>query len=102
MKISVKKRLEKELLGERLLNEYSYLEDTGESDDGMRRGFSYNVYVKEYGNIKDEVKNADGSYTYEYLAKKSYDGEDRTLEPGKREYDLEEVVRQLMFKYGIN
>lgn len=102
MKISVKKRLEKELLGERLLNEYSYLEDTGESDDGMRRGFSYKVYVKEYGNIKDEVKNADGSYTYEYLAKKSYDGEDRTLEPGKREYDLEEVVRQLMFKYGIN
>lgn len=68
----------------------------------MRRGFSYKVYVKEYGNIKDEVKNADGSYTYEYLAKKSYDGEDRILEPGKREYDLEEVVRQLMFKYGIN
>lgn len=103
MKITTSKRLDPSLLGERVLREYSYRDSTGESNDGMRRGYSYTVHCKVFGTIENETRNQDGTYTYEYssrVANDDYGG--GTRKPSESEYDLKEMVEELLFTYNIH
>lgn len=60
-----------------------YLESTGGSDDGMRRSYSYTVYVTNSFFFENEKKEKDG-YSYDMRVVKSEDGcddYDRTETP---------------------
>lgn len=103
MKITTSKRLEPSLLGERVLKEYSYSNSVGESNDGMRRGYSYKVRCKAFGTLENEIRNEDGTYTYDYLSRVENDnngGGQRN--PSESEYDLKEMVQELLFTYNIH
>lgn len=103
MKITMSKKLDPSLLGERLLREYSYTDSTGESNDEMRRGLTYKVHCKVFGTIENETRNQDGTYTYDYssrIANDSNGGGSR--KPSKSEYDIKEMVQELLFTYNIH
>ena len=103
MKITTSKKLDSSLLGERVLREYSYTDSTGESNDGMRRGYTYTVHCKVWGTIENEIRNPDGTYTYDYLSRVTnddYGGGPR--KPNESEYDLKEMVQELLFTYNIH
>lgn len=103
MKITTVKKLDSSLLGERVLREYSYTDSTGESNDGMRRGYTYTVHCKVWGTIENETRNPDGTYTYEYSSRVTnddYGGGPR--KPSESEYDLKEMVQELLFTYNIH
>lgn len=103
MKITTSKKLDSSLLGERVIREYSYTDSTGESNDGMRRGYTYTVHCKVWGTIENETKNPDGTYTYEYSSRVTnddYGGGPR--KPEESEYDLKYMVEELLFKYNIH
>lgn len=103
MKITTSKKLDSSLLGERILREYSYRDSTGESDDGMRRGYTYTVHCKVWGTIENETRNPDGTYTYDYSSRVTnddYGGGPR--KPSESEYDLKEMVQELLFTYNIH
>ena len=89
MKITTLKKLDPSLLGERKLREYSYDESTGESNDGMRREYTYTIHCKIFGTIENETRNQDGTYTYDYSSRvdsEVYSGE--TRKHSESEYDL--------------
>lgn len=69
MKFTTSKKIDSSLLGERVIREYSYTDSTGESNDGMRRGYSYTVRCKVFGTIENETRNEDGTYTYDYSSR---------------------------------
>ena len=103
MKITTAKKLNPSLLGERVLREYSYTDSTGESNDGMRRGYTYTVHCKVWGTIENETRNPDGSYTYDYSSRVTnddYGGGPR--KPSESKYDLKEMVQELLFTYNIH
>ena len=103
MKITTSKKLDSSLLGERVLREYSYTDSTGESNDGMRRGYTYTVHCKVWGTIENETRNPDGTYTYEYSSRVTnddYGGGPR--KPSESEYDLKEMSQELLFIYNIH
>lgn len=105
MKFTTSKKIDDSLIGERLLREYSYTDSTGESNDGMRRGFSYCVNCKLYGIVENEIRNEDGTYTYDYSSRVIKDQDqygDGFKKPDISEYDLKEMVKELMFQYNIN
>ena len=103
MKITTSRKLDPSLLGERVIREYSYTDSTGESNDGMRRGYSYTVHCKVWGTIENETRNPDGTYTYDYSSRVTnddYGGGPR--KPAESEYDLKNMVEELLFKYNIH
>lgn len=103
MKITTAKKLDPSLLGERVLREYSYTDSIGESNDGMRRGYTYTVHCKVFGTIENETRNQDGTYTYDYssrVANDDYGGGPR--KPNESKYDLKEMVQELLFTYNIH
>lgn len=103
MKITTSRKLDSSLLGERVIREYSYTDSTGESNDGMRRGYTYTVRCKVWGKIENETKNPDGTYTYDYSSRvtnDNYGGGPR--KPEESEYDLKYMVEELLFKYNIH
>lgn len=103
MKITTAKKLNPSLLGERVLREYSYTDSTGESNDGMRREYTYTVHCKVWGTIENETRNPDGSYTYDYSSRVTnddYGGGPR--KPSESKYDLKEMVQELLFTYNIH
>lgn len=103
MKITTSKKLDSSLLGERVLRKYSYTSFTGESNDGMRRGYNYTVHCKVLGKIENETRNPDGTYTYDYLSRvvnDDYGGGPRN--PSESNYDLKEMVQELLFTYNIH
>ena len=103
MKIITSKKLDPSLLGERILREYSYRDFTGESNDGMRRGYSYTVNYKVFGTIDNETRNQDGTYNYEYSSRVANDNYGGGLrKPSESEYDLKEMVQELLFTYNIH
>lgn len=106
MKITTSKKLDPTLLGERVLKEYSYHDSTGESNDGMRREYTYEVHCKVLGTIENEVRNQDGTYTYEYSSRVTYNNNiskpsESQKKPSESEYDLKEMVEELLFIYNI-
>lgn len=105
MKFTVSTKLDSSLLGERMINEYSYQDSISESNDGMRRGLSFNVHCKVFGNIKNETKNEDGTYTYEYISIQKNENNqysDGIRNPKESKLDLEAIIEELMFKYNIH
>lgn len=105
MRITTSKKLDPSILGERKLSEYSYKDFTGESNDGMRRGYSYTVYCKVFGTIENETKNQDGTYTYEYSSRIEKDRDqygDGIRKPSDSEFDLNEMIQELLFTYNIH
>lgn len=105
MKITTSRKLDPSLLGERVIREYSYTDSTGESNDGMRRGYSYTVRCKEFGTIENETKNEDGTYTYDYSSRVMKDHDqygDGYKKPSESKYDLKEMVQELLFTYNIH
>lgn len=104
MKFTVSTKLDSALLGERMINEYSFKDSIGESNDGMRRGFNYTVHCKVFGNIKNEIRNEDGTYTYEYISKvkSNHQYGDGIRNPKESKFDLEAMIEELMFKYNIH
>lgn len=103
MKIITKKPIRKELIGERKIGEYSYKEETGESNDGMRRSYTYTVHCTVYGTIENEIKNIDGTYTYEYSSRVDSDHYRSTIRnPEQSKSDLKEMIEELLFKYNIH
>ena len=105
MKFTISTKLDPLLLGERKINEYSYKDSTGESDDGMRKSFNYIVHCQVIGNITNEVKNEDGTYTYEYISKVKSDHNqcgDGIRDPKKSEFNLKAIIEELMFQYNIH
>lgn len=105
MKITTSKKLDSSLLGERVIIVYSYTDSTGESNDGMRRGYSYTVHCKVWGTIENEIKNPDGTYTYEYSSRVTKDHDqygDGYRKPNESKYDLQDMVEELLFKYNIH
>lgn len=103
MKITTLKKLDPSLLGERKLREYSYDESTGKSNDGMRREYTYTIHCKIFGTIENETRNQDGTYTYDYSSRvdnEGYSGE--TRKPSESEYDLKEMIQELLFTYNIH
>ena len=103
MKITTSKKIDSSLLGERVIREYSYTDSTGESNDGMRRGYSYTVHCKVFGTIENETRNLDGTYTYDYSSRVTnddYGGGAR--KPSESKYDLKEMVQELLFTYNIH
>ena len=105
MKITTSKKLDSSLLGERVIRAYSYIDSTGESNDGMRRGHTYTVDCKVFGTIENETKNEDGTYTYDYSLRVMKDHDqygDGYKKPSESKYDLEEMVQELLFTYNIH
>ena len=102
VKFTVSNRLNPSLLGERKIDEYSFKDSTGESNDGMRRSFTYIVHCKIFGNITDEIKNEDGTYTYNYISKAQSEYGDAIRNPKESEMDLKTMVEELMFQYNIH
>ena len=103
MKITTSKKLDPSILGERVIREYSYTDSTGESNDGMRRGYTYTVHCKVWGTIENETRNPDGTYTYDYSSRVTnddYGGGPR--KPSESKYDLKEMVQELLFTYNIH
>ena len=105
MKITTSRKLDPSLLGERVIREYSYTDSTGESNDGMRRGYRYTVRCKVFGTIENETKNEDGTYTYDYSSRVMKDHDqygDGYKKPSESKYDLKEMVQELLFTYNIH
>lgn len=105
MKFTTSKKLDSSLLGERVIREYSYTDSTGESNDGMRMGYTYTVHCNVWGTIENETKNPDGTYTYAYSSRvtKDYDQYgDGYRKPNESKYDLQNMVEELLFKYNIH
>lgn len=105
MKFTTSKKIDSALLGERVIREYSYTDSTGGSNDDMRRGYSYTVHCKIYGTIENETENEDGTYTYDYssrVEKDDYQYGDGYRNPSESEYDLNEMVKELLFQYNIH
>ena len=105
MKITTLKRIDPSLLGERLLREYSYDWDTGPSEDGMRRGITYTVNCKVYGNLENEIINEDGTYSYDYSSKVLNDHYSKSgdiRDPLKYKHELQTMVEELLFMYNIH
>lgn len=103
MKFTTSKKIDSSLLGERVIREYSYTDSTGESNDGMRRGYTYTVHGKVWGMIENETKNPDGTYTYDYSSRVTNDGYGGgPRKPEESEYDLKNMVEELLFKYNIH
>ena len=103
MKITISKKLDPSLLGRRVLREYSYTDIQGESDDGMRGGYTYTVHAKNLGKMENETRNPDGTYTYDYssiVSRGVYNDYERN--PSKSEYDLEEMIQELFLQYNIH
>lgn len=102
MKFTVSNRLNPSLLGERKIDEYSFKDSTGESNDGMRRSFTYTVHCKIFGNITNEIKNEDGTYTYDYISRAQSEYGDTIRNPKESKMDLKTMVEELMFQYNIH
>lgn len=105
MKFTTSKKIDSSLLGERVIREYSYTDSTGESNDGMRRGYSYTVRCKVFGTIENETRNEDGTYTYDYSSRVMKDHDqygDGYRKPSESKYDLSEMVQELLFTYNIH
>ena len=103
MKIITKTPINKNLIGERQIGSYSYIADTGESEDGMRRGLTYTVICEKYGNLEMEQKNPDGTYTYNYTSYiKSSENATRIRKPEESNQDLREMSEELIFEYNIH
>ncbi|MBQ2938431.1 MAG: hypothetical protein IJE05_06120 [Clostridia bacterium] len=103
MKIITKTPINKELIGERQIGSYSYKESTGESNDGMRRGLTYTVICKKYGNLEMEQKNSDGTYTYNYTSYiKSSENTTKIRKPEESNDDLRKMTEELIFEYNIH
>lgn len=105
MKITTDKKIDTSFLGERLIREYSYEDSTGESNDGMRRGYSYTVNCKVYGNISNETINEDGTYSYDYISRIEKDHDQYGTgerNPELSSQDLSEMTSELLFRYNIH
>ena len=103
MKFTTSKKLDQSLLGKRSIGKYSYTSFVGDSNDGMRRGYSYTANCTVYGTIENETQNPDGTYTYDYSSRVvGDDGSGGPREPEKSKYDLENMIEELLFKYNIH
>ena len=103
MKIITKKSINQELLGEREINTYSYNDETGESNDGMRSSLAYTVHCKVYGILENEQKNSDGTYSYDYNSRiTTSENQTRMKEPQKSEDEFNQMIEELIFKYNIH
>ena len=103
MKITTSKQINPYLLGKRLIGEYTYSDYEPESNDGMRRGGTHTVHCDVYGTLENEIKNDDGTYSYEYtsqVTENNYSKEPR--KPDISEHDLKEMVYELIFFYNIH
>ncbi len=103
MKITVLKKLDPTLLGERVIDRYTGDGSVGESSDGMMRGTSLSFKGEIYGTIENETQNADGTYTYDYSSKdRNQYGEEYIRNPNEDKYHLNLMIEELLFKYGIH
>jgi len=103
MKFTTSKKLDPSLLGERTIKEYSYTNSTGESNDGRRSEYRYIVHCKVFGTIENEIRNQDGTYTYEYSSRVANDDDGGGLRnPNESQYDLKEMLQELLFTYNIH
>lgn len=96
MKFTTKKRLDESLIGKKVLKKNLIVDGGGESADGMRFTSSTAASYIDYGNIENEVKNPDGTYTYDYtsVTEKEY--------PSNRfDHDSSEMIKELLFDYNI-
>ena len=103
MKITTAKKIDSYLLGGRTLKKFSYTDIEGESNDGMRGGYTYTVHGENWGKMENETRNQDGTYTYDYLSvvdKYGYGSEPR--KPGESKYDLKEMIQELLVYYNIH
>ncbi len=103
MKITTAKKIDSYLLGGRTLKKFSYTDIEGESNDGMRGGYTYTVHGEILGKMENETRNQDGTYTYDYssvVTKYGRGSEPRN--PSESEYDLKEMIQELLVEYNIH
>ena len=103
MKITTAKKIDSYLLGGRTLKKFSYTDIEGESNDGMRGGYTYTVHGEIFGKMENETRNQDGTYTYDYssvVTKYGRGSEPRN--PSESEYDLKEMIQELLVEYNIH
>ena len=105
MKFTTKQKIDPALFNERKIKEYSYINSTPGSDDGMRRGYSYTVHCKVYAEITNETQNEDGTYSYDYISRVEQDADKNDegyRKPEESKADLENIIYELMFIYNIH
>lgn len=96
MKITVKERLDKELLGTREISSYTQgmLDDTA-SFYGRDRTIDERFYI--YGVMENEIQNEDGTYTYDYSSfQRGYIPVDVERNP-----EIKETIKELIYSYGM-
>lgn len=96
MKITVKERLNEELLGTRQISSYKQemLDDTASF---YGRDKTSVVQFNVYGVMENEIQNDDGTYTYDYSSfERGYIPVDVERKP-----EIKQTIKELMYSYGI-
>lgn len=106
MNFTTEKKLDEDLMEVRVLRKYRMIDGGGESADSMRAIPETITYYTEYGKIENEVKNPNGTYTYDYKSGTTENAPAYLFEKTNYEFepnhDLNKMIKELLFDYNIH